>query len=59
MVTKTEQALKAFDQFITNWTPPAMHDDLFGHKANVADEVRRAILGRSSDSDGIHIVRSG
>lgn len=45
MMTKTEQALKTFDRFITDWTPPAMHEQLFGHKANAADSVRRAILG--------------
>ncbi|WP_136246211.1 hypothetical protein [Mycobacterium intracellulare] len=45
MMSKTEQALRTFDRFITDWTPPAMHDDLFGHKANAADSVRRAILG--------------
>lgn len=43
--TATTQALKAFDRFLQQWTPDAVHEYLFSHQRNPADHVRNAIRG--------------
>lgn len=45
MMTSTDRALKTFDLFLTDWIPPAMREQMFGHHRNPADAVRWAIRG--------------
>lgn len=44
-VTPTDRALAAFDAFLQQWIPPALQEHVFGHQANAAEVVRRAIRG--------------
>lgn len=41
----TERALAAFDDFLAQWIPAAMHDHVFGHSPNAAETVRQLIRG--------------
>lgn len=43
--TPTDRALAAFDAFLQQWIPPALQEHVFGHQANAAEVVRRAIRG--------------
>lgn len=41
----TERALAAFDDFLAQWIPAAMHEHVFGHGPNPAEHVRQLIRG--------------
>ncbi|OBK92393.1 hypothetical protein A5646_03570 [Mycobacterium sp. 1245499.0] len=41
----TERALAAFDAFLEQWIPPAMHEHVFGHSGRAAEQVRQLIRG--------------
>lgn len=42
---QTERAIAVFDEFLKQWTPPAMQPHLFDHDMNAAERVRQAIRG--------------
>lgn len=41
----TERAIAAFDQFLTQWMPPAVQPLMFDHSPNAAELVRQTIRG--------------